>query len=374
MLKLSSCNSLFILLYSLSLLGVSSCVTTQQIKIETDTSKVKKIYTYNDTMSADLAFVPGSNKAVINRHEDALVIDYINNKTMAKLPSPAVDYSIEDIVVSSQNKNLLLATKNAAQLWDLQTLKPLISLKSKAYSRINALSIDSNLLIFDKRLIDTSNNKLLMEFSHDTAPFEYSFSNEGKYLVIDGHMSGISIINIEDRKQLNTLFEDGVKQIEFSSNDNHLFYAGYGSKLLVNLGGYYSSSIGLYDINKLKRVENYTPSSRISCWVKLPDNRILASLVDGSLQLLNAQLEVKKSWQTGDKVSSCIAGNDNNVWLASQTTGVYVFNVNSGKLDRVIETINDPARLVLSENNKHLGIVKQMRDGAAVSIYSIRLK
>jgi len=370
-LKFNLLKSLFIFLCGLSYTGITSCVNTQQIKIENDTHKAKLIYQHKSFMSINVAFVPESSQAIINNSENALIIDYEKNNEIGTLPSPDTDYSINSVSVSPDNNSLLLATKTAVQLWDINTLKPLSSFTSKKYSQINAFSPNGKYLIFNEKVINLSSNQVVMEFSHDVVPTEYDFSDNDQFLAIGGHISGTAIIDIENKLQMNTIFNKGMQSTRFGINSD--LYSGYNSKLLPDLGGYYAASIGLYDIKNQQRQHEYTPSNRISCWVRLSNNKILATLVNGKIQLLSQQLDLEKSWQLGDKITLCAAGNNNTAWMGSEKAGIYLFDLNSGVINRVIESINDPAQLVISKDGTHLGIVKQMRDGAGVNIYSIAM-
>lgn len=355
-----------VLFMGLSLSCSNTSVSSQAVK--TDTTRINLVYEFKDIMASNMVFIPGTNKVVINHAVDALIIDFKNNKIIKKIPSPEPDDLVQHIEVSKRGDRLLISTPTAAQVWDLKSLTLLASFSSAKNSRLSGLSPNGKSLIFDQKIYDISNRKVILEFEHDMVPFSLAFSDDGRYLVTDGHMSGASIVDIKSNKQLKAIFEEGMQQIRFK--DNQSFYIASGSKLEPELGGYYPDAISLYTLDNLKPTYHYSSSNRISCWEKLSNNKILLTKIDGSIELLNLQLKLEQSWSLDGTVTACASGKNNQVWLASKNSGIYLFNTNTGKIINVIESVKDPAQLILSENN-YLGIVKSVKDGSHINIYLI---
>jgi len=359
--------SALVLFMGLSLSCSNVSVSSQPVK--TDTTIASLVYEFKDIMASDMAFIPATNNVVINHAVDVLIVDFKKNKIIKKIPSPEPDDLIQHIEVSKQGDRLLIATPTAAQVWDLKALTLIASFTSKKKSRLSGLSPDGEKLVFDQHIFDISSRKTIMEFEPDRVPFSLAFSGEGRYLVTDGHISGASVIDIKSKKQLKTIFENGMQQIRFK--DFRSFYIAAGSKLLPKSGGYYSDAISLYSLDDLKRSHHYTSSKRISCWDKLFDNKILVTKIDGSIDLLTPQLLSEKTWTPGIKITACVSGTAHRVWMASEKSGVYLLNIKSGEIIKFIEAINDPAHLILSDDNKYLGIVKSVKDGSHINIFSI---
>ncbi len=343
-----------------------SGISIKESKILPSHKTYKLAYSNQKYRSQKLDFSTAHDLLTITSYKEVSVLDLNNNSEPKTITSP--DSRITNSQFIDNGNKYLLATVNLLQIWNTENWKLSKQLNAAKVSRMSGVSSDSKYLYFDSTVWQTSNyEKLTEELDDDISPNSLDFSKSNQYLATAGHYYGIAVYDLKSSHYLDKMphYEGGVK-IQFLDDDN--FLASYGAKLDIYKGGYLAKQLGLFNVKSQKRIQNYSPFSRITCWVNDPDRGVLVSLFSGDIVFLDPQFNVTHKWHVDSPVNVCTRAENQEIWLGTEKSGVYKLTPDLMRLSLEYETPNSIEDLKISPDNKYLGLVESIPGATVVKV------
>jgi len=359
------------LILIISLITASCAFNASNIKtspIITSASNYKLVYEKQAYADQKINFISAGHTLAISDSSDVLIVILKNNKIIKKLKTP--DSIITSSFASENDNRFILSTDMSAQIWDTQNWKLLKKFDAKKLSKLSGISPNGDILYFDSSLWSLDSYEKIKNTGNGLQPGSYDFSNDGQYFITSEHRFGAIITHINNKDDGITINRiSNIDKAKFSSDNN--YYASYNAKFIVEQGGYLAETIGLFNIEKHDAINSYTPDSRITCWTVNDNNGILVSLFNGDIVLLNKELDITHKWHIdNDYIYTCSNAN-NNIWLGGKKTGLYRAELTGKTLTKTYETSNMITDIVISNDNKRLGLVENITGGSIVKIFEL---
>jgi hypothetical protein len=326
----------------------------------------KLAYSNQKYRSQKLHFSRAHDLLTITSYDEVSILDLNNKSALKTITSP--DSKITNSQFFDNGKKYLMATMQSLQIWNTENWKLSKQLIASRPSGMSGVSSDYKYLYFDRTVWQTSNyEKLTKNIAEDHSPNDLGFSKSNQYLATAGHYYGIAVYNLKSRQYLDKMphYEGGVK-VQFLDDDN--FLASYGAKLDIYKGGYLAKQLGLFNVKSQKRIQNYSPFSRITCWVNDPDRGVLVSLFSGDIVFLDPQFNVTHKWHVDSPVNVCTRAENQEIWLGTEKSGVYKLTPDLMRLSLEYETPNSIEDLKISPDNKYLGLVESIPGATVVKV------
>ena len=160
-------------------------------------------------------------------------------------------------------------------------------------------------------------------------------------------------------------------QVVFRSDSR--FYASYDGQ------GSYANTLGLFDQTQNDLINCVSFSSRIICWNTLKDDRVFVLLENSDVVLLDTQLSsvkmwnLAKHWRGKDNIIHCTGDKNNQLWLATDHSGLFKLNLNNETISNPVKTEYYFKRLTVSQDGKYLGTSEINSKGDnTVKVYQIQ--
>jgi hypothetical protein len=338
---------------------ISGCSYTSEfgvntIPIERSSYQYKVVFQKNHYSYYVTDFIPQKAQLILAGVDEVDIVDLNTGKLSKRLKLPEIGV-ITSTYVSKNGAKLYLYSVDEMQIWNTSNWTLSRQLKAgKHPNRLSGFTKDKKILYFAGTFWSGDTFSKIFEYDDGPIPNGYDFSPDNRYFVYAGHF-GIPIVDIEAKKWTGiTYLENGASQVSF--RDNASFFASYGAKLDITKGGYLPEELGLFDIRKKDILGTFSPSSRISCWVNSHGSGLLVSLYNGDIYHLSQQLDIQDKWHIDDYVRVCKQGNNDEIWLGGDKTGLYKADLAKGVISHEYKTNNSIFRLSISPDNKYLGL------------------
>jgi hypothetical protein len=313
------------------------------------------VFQKRDYSEYKLDFFSQKDQLILSTVDEVYIIDLKTEALVKHLKTPELSL-VTSTYLSINGANFFQFTTDDMQIWNTTNWTHSKQLKTgKHPNRLNGFSKNEELLYFAGTLWSGTTFEKIYEFGGAPVPNDYDFSQDNRYFLSASHGSGISIIDIENRRYSATRYrKKGVSQVSF--RDNNSFYASYGARIDLTRSGYFPKKLGLFAVEDKDQIESFSPSEKITCWINDPKFGLLVSLYNGDIYLLNHQLGIQHKWHMNDFVRSCGQGRSGEVWLGSEKTGLYKADLDRGVISHEYETSNSIFKLKISSDNRYLGI------------------
>ena len=338
-----------------------------------DKELINPLYKMNDIMARSIHFIPGSHLVMINRSVDAYVIDLKTGQPVNRILSPDSEDFIKSISVSKQNNRVAVSTRKQVQVWDVLSMALMHSSYSQQNSLMNGLSNNGEYLIFNQRIYHISEARALMPVKYDKRSVDFDFSENGQYLAIEGMSDSVTIIDLKKQKQLAALAVNNISGIAIK--DDGTVYIGGGTVSAEIQKTDLTTSIHQYSMKSGRMMAAFTPVEMIRCWQALKQDQLITVQVNGNVQLLDKDLRILHKLSLGGRVTACDVSEAGDVWVASETSGIYYVSADSMKsqavvVEKFLPVVSSVSSIVVSESNNYIGVTKANPDDS-VYIYNV---
>jgi hypothetical protein len=302
-------------------------------------------------------FIPQKDQLVLSEINNIYIVDLNTGTQIKNIKIPDIG-KISSTYISENDTKLYLFSTHDMQVMNTSNWTLLKQMKADEYATdTNGVSKNGDLLYFSSTIWSGTTFNKIFELKRNGGPIptDYDFSPDNHYFLLSDHLGAILIVDVKNKEFSDIIyFKKGASQVSFRDNDS--FYASYGAKLDLDKGGYPSEKLGLFAVKKKDILETFSPSSKISCWVNSPESGLLVSLYNGDIYLLNPQLDIQAKWHIDDYIRVCKQGNNGDIWLGGDKTGLYKADLAKGVISHEYKTNNPIFRLSISPDNKYLGM------------------
>ena len=193
----------------------------------------------------------------------------------------------------------------------------------------------------------------------------YEFSKDSRYFIgAPDRGSSFILFDIESKQRISipTPLRYPV-QARFGPKDSFYLdsYDQYGAPVIL----------AWYSITPHKKLAEIKPYEPISCWTRLDNNKIVMSLMDGDVLVLDKALNVINHWTLGHKGFYCIGGKNGIAWLGTDSAGVFRLDTEKNTLAHPIKFEGTVRKLALSQDGKYIGLV-EYGTGIFVKVFLIQ--
>jgi WD40 repeat protein len=335
-------------------------------------AKLKLLYEYHVNDIVDVEFLNLTNSKenpviLLSETTKAQIVNVQNRESIAVQKAPITGFSASQVF--NEGEDVLISTNEYIQTWNWRNNKLNKKIQGKGYSQLSGISEDGSTAYFEGALWDAASGNQILKLEEDPSPISFDFSPGGQYFASGGHEYGASIVDIAKREVVNQIDLAGVSKVIFASNNE--LYTSYGAELVMDLGGYYPHSIGVFTLNNPKPTANFASPNRITCWTLLDNNGLIVALAHKEVRHLNRKLEKTKDWQLPERAFACEADHKNNVYIGSQSGSLYRIDLKTDALAKIKQFKNAIEKLKISNDGNYIAIVTRSPGTSNVAVYHL---
>jgi len=356
---LASCNNLYIKVDE----------SPPLIKINTHYTEIyQSVYV---PRKVSVNFTRNGHIAAIYSSAEIRFFDLDNNQLIKEIRSPR-----EKIEYGESSKNgsrYLLIIDYIAQILNTQHWTPIAQFKLENGPNNPNFSDNGQRLYIDESLWNIETGKKIAEGANGRSIADSDFSDNNQYFILADQAMVPTLIDMPSGERLTPPPQIHNPKQTFFKNNN-AYYIDYGTPPLP-----YAETLGLFSIEPQAQLAEITPYEGISCWTRLKDDpRIIMSLNDGGVLVLDEKLNVLDHWSIDRKALKCIGGTNARVWLAAESADstasaesfdIYEIDINNKTIAQPITLKGYIKDFAVSRDGKYIAIINGLPTKTLARIY-----
>ncbi len=337
--------------------------------VQTTEAQYKLVYSHQEYSDQHVELFPDSSSLLIKDINNVFTVNVENGKAIKRIE--VTDTGITSGQLSETGKEYFISTRNYLQIWRTSDWKLDKQLDSMAAGYNSGFSPGFKYFFSGDAIWLQETAEKIMDTRWYRSPTGFAFSKDNKYLVTSGHFWGTDTYDLENRTNLEIQNRiNAVNKISFRSDDN--FYASYDAELTEIYHNYLARKLGLFNIKTNEVINSFYPPSGITSWCNVPQQGLLVGLLNGDILLLSDEFEITKKWHIEDNMEVCSQGGNNDLWLGSESSGVYKLDLRKMKLSHEYITKIRVSDLAASPDGKYLALVESPPGQSIVKLLHVK--
>ncbi|VAW60743.1 hypothetical protein MNBD_GAMMA08-3052 [hydrothermal vent metagenome] len=358
-LVLASCNNLYIKVDE----------SPPLIKVDTRYTEIHQSAYIPRKVSIN--FTRNGHTAAIYSSAEIRFFDLDNNQLIKEIRSPE-----QTIIYGESSKDgnrYVLIINRIARILNTQHWTSIAQFKLENGPNDPNFSDNGQRLYIARSLWNIETGKKITEGASGISIADSDFSDNNQYFILADQAMVPTLIDMPSGKRLTLPPQIHNPKQTFFQNNN-AYYIDYGTPPLP-----YTETLGLFSIEPQAQLAEITPYEGISCWTRLKDDpRIIMSLNDGDVLVLDEKLNVLDHWSIGRKALKCIGGTNARVWLAAESVDstasarsfdIYEIDINKKTIAQPITLKGIIEDFAVSPDGKYIALINGLPTKVLARIY-----